>query len=121
MVSDSLLFSNKYIVLLYSTKKNRRIRTMLTALTCYRPCIFLLLLAISLSAMLSGCGGGGGGDSNTTPATTSTPSTTTSAVVSAGPITGFGSVILNGIEFETTQADIRVEDQSAREDDLRIG
>ena len=94
---------------------------MLTALTCYRPCIFLMLLAISLSAMLSGCGGGGGGGSNTTPATTSTPSATTAAVVSAGPITGFGSVILNGIEFETTQAEIRVEDQSAREDELRIG
>jgi len=30
-------------------------------------------------------------------------------------------VILNGIEFDTTQADIRVEDQSVREDDLRIG
>jgi hypothetical protein len=94
---------------------------MLKALTCYRPCLFLLLLAISLSAMLSGCSGGGGGGSNTTPATTSTPSATTAAVVSAGPITGFGSVILNGIEFETTQADIRVEDQSVREDDLRIG
>jgi len=80
-----------------------------------------MLLTISLSAMLSGCSGGGGGGSSTTPATTSTPSATTAAVVSAGPITGFGSVILNGIEFDTTQADIRVEDQSVREDELHIG
>src|ERR1043166_4000580 len=95
---------------------------MLTALTCYRPHIFLLLLAISLSAMLSGCSDGGGGGSSTTPATTSTPSApTTAAVVSTGPITRFGSVVLNGIEFDTTQADIRVEDQIVREDDLRIG
>ena len=96
---------------------------MLTARTCYRPQIFLMLLAIGLSAMLSGCGagGGGGGGSNTTPATTSTSSATTTAVVSTGPITRFGSVILNGIEFETTQAEIRVEDQVVREDELRLG
>src|SRR5262245_58609935 len=96
---------------------------MLTTLTCYRPHIFPMLLGISLGAMLSGCSdGGGGGGSGTTPATTSTPSaTTTAAVVSTGPITRFGSVVLNGIEFDTTQAEIRVEDQIVREDELRIG
>src|SRR5215471_2699564 len=96
-------------------------RTMLTALTCYRPLIWQLLLAIGLSAMLSGCSGGGGGESSTPPATTSTPASTTTAVVSSGPITRFGSVVLNGIEFDTTQAEIRVEDQIVREDELRIG
>jgi Domain of unknown function (DUF5666) len=95
---------------------------MLTARTGYRPPIFLMLLAISLSAMLSGCSGGGGsGGSSTTPSTTSTPSATTTAVVSTGPITQFGSVVLNGIEFDTTQAQIRVEDQIVHEDELRIG
>src|SRR5215831_16083392 len=101
---------------------NRRMSPMLTARTCYRLPIFLMLLAISLSAMLPGCSGGGGdGGSSTTPATTSTPSATTGAVVSTGSVTGFGSVILNGIEFDTAQAEIRVEDQVVREDDLRIG
>ncbi len=94
---------------------------MLTARTCSRPLLCLMLLAISLSAMLSGCSGGGGGGSSTPPATTSTPATTTTAVVSSGAITQFGSVILNGIEFDTTQAEIREEDQSVREDDLRLG
>jgi hypothetical protein len=94
---------------------------MLTALTCYRPHIFPMLLAISLSAMLSGCSDGGGEGSNPTPTTAPAPSAATTAVVSSGPITGFGSVILNGIEFDTTQAEIRVEDQSVREDELRIG
>jgi Domain of unknown function (DUF5666) len=95
---------------------------MLTARTGYRPPIFLMLLAISLSAMLSGCrSGGGSGGSSTTPSTTSTPSATTTAVVSTGPITQFGSVVLNGIEFDTTQAQIRVEDQIVHEDELRIG
>src|SRR5712691_1341160 len=94
---------------------------MLTARTCSRPLLCLMLLAISLSAMLSGCSGGGGGGSSTPPATTSTPATTTPAVVSSGAITQFGSVILNGIEFDTTQAEIREEDQSVREDDLRLG
>jgi len=92
---------------------------MLTARTCYRPPIFPLLLALSLGALLSGCSGGGG--SSTPSGTTPTSSATTTAGVSSGPITGFGSVILNGIEFDTTQADIRVEDQSVREDDLRLG
>src|SRR5215471_13989264 len=95
---------------------------MLTARTRSRPLLFPLLLALSLSAMLSGCSGGGGGGSSTPSGTTPTSSATTSAaVVSTGPITGFGSVILNGIEFETTQAEIRVEDQVVREDDLRLG
>src|SRR5262250_2620470 len=95
---------------------------MLTAHTRSRPLLFPLLLALSLSAMLSGCSGGGGGGSSTPSGTTPTSSATTSAaVVSTGPITGFGSVILNGIEFETTQAEIRVEDQAVREDDLRLG
>ena len=93
---------------------------MLAALTCYRLHIFPMLLAISLSAILSGCSDGGG-ESSPTPTTTPTPSATTTAVVSSGPITRFGSVILNGIEFDTTQAEIRVEDQSVREDELRIG
>ena len=30
-------------------------------------------------------------------------------------------MVLNGIEFDTTQAEIRVEDQIVREDELRIG
>src|SRR5499427_6316880 len=95
---------------------------MLTARTRSRPRLFPLLLALSLSALLSGCSGGGGGGSSTPSGTTPTASATTSAaVVSTGPITGFGSVILNGIEFETTQAEIRVEDQVVREDDLRLG
>jgi len=73
--------------------------------------------------MLSGCsdGGSGGGGSSAPPATTSPPAATTAAEVSTGPITRFGSVILNGIEFDTTQAEIRVEDQIVREDELRIG
>ena len=97
---------------------------MLTALTCSRPYIFLMLLALTLSAMLSGCsdgGGGGGSSSNATPGTTPASSATTTALVSTGPITRFGSVILNGIEFDTTQAEIRVEDQIVREDELHIG
>src|SRR5262245_34815010 len=94
---------------------------MVTALTYAWPHIFPMLLALSLSALLSGCSDGGAGDSSSNPATTPTPSAATTAVVSSGPITRFGSVILNGIEFDTTQAEIRVEDQSVREDELRIG
>ena len=86
--------------------------------------MFPILLAVGLSATLSGCSGGGGGSgggSDNTPVSTPTPSATTTSVVSDGPITRFGSVVLNGIEFDTTQAEIRIEDRVVREDELRIG
>lgn len=70
-----------------------------------------LLGAAGLAASLVACGGGGGGD------------TTTGAGQSTfGVITGFGSVYVNGIEYETNGTSIRVGDDSNKsEDDLRVG
>ena len=53
--------------------------------------------------LLAGCGGGSGGDSgggnNEPPATGGI--TRTGITIAVGPITGFGSVIVNGISYET--------------------
>lgn len=70
-----------------------------------------LFASVALLAMVS-CGGGGsnvagGGIGGTG--------------VSQGPITGFGSVFVNGIEFHTTGAEIEIEDSPQPESELRTG
>jgi hypothetical protein len=47
---------------------------------------------------LAACGGGGSSSSTPQPAAQSAP------VVSSGAITGFGSVFVNGVRFETSSA-----------------
>src|SRR5260370_6294831 len=55
---------------------------------------------------------------------TSTPGSTANvnaARVSIGSITGFGSVHVNGVKFETTSAKITVNGQAAMQTDLKVG
>lgn len=59
---------------------------------------------------LVACGGGGSGSS----------STQTNSVAS-GPITSFGSVYVNGTEYDTSGAAVYIEDKLANESDLRVG
>lgn len=42
-------------------------------------------------------------------------------VTATGPISGFGSVFLGGIEYDTSGAQIRIDDQPATEAQLRVG
>lgn len=72
----------------------------------------LCALTCALStAVLVACGGGGGGSSSAsvaqTPAspTPSTPTASAAAVVN-GTITGFGSVIINGVRYDDSQAKV---------------
>ena len=44
-----------------------------------------------------------------------------SGVTSVGPISGFGSVIQGGVEYATSGAQIRLDDQSGTESQLRVG
>ncbi len=68
------------------------------------------LLAALLHACSNGSGTGIGGTGFS-----DEPITTT------GVITGFGSIIVNGIEFDTAQAQISVDDAPANESDLKLG
>ncbi|MBI4290850.1 MAG: hypothetical protein HY661_05150, partial [Betaproteobacteria bacterium] len=80
--------------------------------------IYCLLTA----AFLTACGGGGGGGDGTTPvAGTSTLGTGGGTSVSQGVITGFGSVFVNGIEFSTGGATVKIDDNPGLESDLKIG
>jgi hypothetical protein len=44
-----------------------------------------------------------------------------SPVTTTGKITGFGSILVDGVEYETSSAQIRIDDQPATEADLRAG
>lgn len=82
-----------------------------------------MFAAPALAALLvAACGGGGyGGSGGTyTPPPTQSPSAATAWA--DGPISGFGSVIVNGVRFDDTAAD--VSDDEGRHlavDDLRLG
>lgn len=74
---------------------------------------FALLLAV-----LAGCGGSG--DSDAPGTALNTPAATDQTVV--GQITGFGSIYVNGIEFDTAGASYEVDDAVASDDDaLAVG
>ncbi len=71
-------------------------------------------MALGLS-LLSACGGGGGGGS--------TPSASSSVLLTAGAVTGFGSVVVDGTEIEDAQAKVLREnaDGSLSSDLVQLG
>lgn len=70
----------------------------------------MTLLATGVS-MISACGGGG--DSTSTPAD--------STITTSGVITGFGSIYVNGIRFDTQSSDVSLDDSPGDESDLGLG
>jgi len=87
-----------------------------------------ILLTAILAFALSACGGGGGGNGGGVPVAAAPPAAAPPAadppvVVKIGPITGFGSVYVDGERFETSSDDTNVlkDDEIADEDDLEIG
>jgi hypothetical protein len=85
-----------------------------------------VLLIASLTA--AGCGGSsGGGDSvSPTPPTDPTPPPSggivrTGVAVGVGPITGFGSIIVNGITYNTDGASFTRDDNPSSQEDFKVG
>ena len=69
------------------------------------------MMAVALLA--AGCGGGGGGtDGGTTSNPPPATGTTTTTFVT-GAIAGFGSVIVNGVRYDTDSAQVSIEDKPA--------
>jgi len=64
--------------------------------------------------LTSSCGGGGGGGDVAGGGLSGTG-------VSSGAITNFGSIFVNGVEFETSGASISLDDTAVSENDLKIG
>ncbi|MDT7836802.1 DUF5666 domain-containing protein [Aquabacterium sp. OR-4] len=74
-------------------------------------------LAASL-ALLAGCGGGGG-EASTTSASGSTVSTASATDFTEGAITGFGSVIVNGVRYDDSS--VKAVDDSGSEIKMALG
>lgn len=71
----------------------------------------------ALAALLAaGCGGGGGSGGSTVAGIDRGGIT-----IAQGPISGFGSVIVNGVHYSTSGATITVDDRPGAESDLRVG
>ena len=74
----------------------------------------LLPALITTTLIIGGCGGSSSDDSS--------DSLPRASRISSGIITGFGSVYVNGVKFETTTTSMNVDDNpTASQDDLRIG
>lgn len=67
---------------------------------------------VALAALPLACGGSGGGSGTGVAALTS---------ASEGPITGFGSVIMNGVRWDTDSAVFEIDGQPGTQSDLAIG
>jgi hypothetical protein len=84
--------------------------------------IFAAFLATAILST-AGCGGGGGGGGGVTPPPVTPPPTggITRTGVAVGPITGFGSVIVNGVTYDTANASFTKDGMSATQDDFSVG
>jgi hypothetical protein len=77
----------------------------------HRPSPARWLLAAGTALTLAACGGGG--DSSSTGTGTPAAATTGGSQLASGAITGFGSVIVEGVRFDDSAAVIRIEDDAA--------
>ncbi len=81
---------------------------------------YLRLSPVLLTLLLAACGGGGG--SSTSSNNSSTPGNATAqAELTQGMVTGFGSVIVNGVHYDVKGASIEIDGESLVESDLKIG
>ena len=73
-------------------------------------------VAVATAVLTTACGGGSGGDDNPTAGIDRGGIT-----IAQGPISAFGSVIVNGVRYSTTSATVTIDDQPGTESDLRVG
>jgi hypothetical protein len=73
-------------------------------------------LFVPCALLALGCSGGGSGGGSEPIA-----GIDRGGVIAVGPITGFGSVIVNGVHYSTAGAAITVDGRPAAESDLRVG
>lgn len=87
----------------------------------YTKTICALISLVTL--LLAGCGGGGGGGGNNPPPPPPTGGITrTGGAIAVGPITGFGSVIVNGVRYSTDGTTSYSDDgRNIQESELRVG
>jgi hypothetical protein len=75
-------------------------------------------LAGLAALLIAGCGGGGGGGGD---GGGDTGGIDRGGITTSGTITGFGSVHVNGVRYQTTGATFTIDDQPGQESELRVG
>ena len=82
-----------------------------------------IIVAIFATAILgtAGCGGGGSDGGGVTPPPPPPTGGITGTGIAVGPITGFGSVIVNGVTYDTSSATFTKDGQPATQDDFSVG
>ena len=78
----------------------------------------IVMAAVALA--VTACGGGGGGD-DSSGGVTPPPVGTSKTRIVTGAISGFGSIIVNGVRYDTSGADVRVEDRAGSLAELAVG
>ena len=79
-----------------------------------------LLLPLAVAMAVTACGGGGG-DDNSPGGTAPPPAASTKTRIVTGAISGFGSVIVNGVRYDTSSAQVRIEDRPGAMSELAVG
>jgi mono/diheme cytochrome c family protein len=78
-----------------------------------------LIMMAAVALAVTACGGGGGGDSQD--GVTPPPVGTAKTRIVTGTISGFGSIIVNGVHYDTSGADVRIEDRVGSVAELAVG
>lgn len=76
---------------------------------------------LGFAALLAACGGGGNDDTVAGIDAGGSPAPVATNVVSKGTITGFGSIIVNEVHYDTNNAEIVVDDTVATQAALAVG
>jgi len=83
----------------------------------------LLTLAIAMLGIVAGCGGSS--DSGATPPATPPTTPPVGGIgrngIAVGPVTTFGSIVVNGVRYETNAATFTINDVAGTQDDLKVG
>ena len=81
---------------------------------------FAIYLTAFASTFITACGGGGGNQVSGIDGS-GAPVSTAPQTFASGTISGFGSVIVNGVHYASDKAKILVDDEQASENNLRAG
>lgn len=86
---------------------------------------FIQRISLTATALLAfgmaACGGGGGYGSTPPPNNPPPAGGIDGVGVAIGPITNFGSIFVNGVEFSTSNAQVRIDDNPGTESQLKVG
>jgi mono/diheme cytochrome c family protein len=80
-----------------------------------------VLKVSALALLVAGCGGGGGGGDDGPVVNPPPTGGAGKTVFVTGAIAGFGSVIVNGVRYDTDAAQVSIEDRPATAQELRVG